>query len=194
MYAQFAPLQWICIVLIILSGVFINITRNGKASPVKKEADKGTILLFRIIYPLGIVGAFSIQFWDNFSLLKGFNASTLAWVGTLLFIAGMSLRWTAILQLKHAFTVKISIIENHTLHTKGVYSIIRHPSYTGLMLYYAGLGLLLGNALSFLMLIGVNALVLTTRIQKEERVLAENFGSEWDLYVSKTYRLIPYIF
>jgi protein-S-isoprenylcysteine O-methyltransferase len=194
MYKDYYLLQWTFIVLIIASGFFVNVTRNGRKGVVLKVVDKGTITLFRLLYPLGIMTAFGMQFWSNFSLIGWIQAETLCVVGTTLFISGMALRWSAILRLNNAFTVKISILENHQLITNGAFRFIRHPSYTGLLLYYAGLGLLMGNLISFLVLITMNVVVLIPRIKLEETALSEHFGIEWETYANKTYRLIPFVF
>jgi hypothetical protein len=47
----------------------------------------------------------------------------------------------------------VKIISNHQLNTSGIYKYIRHPSYTGLLLYYLGLALVIQNWMSLALLI-----------------------------------------
>ena len=74
--------------------------------------------------------------------------------------------------------------------TSGVYNVIRHPSYLGLLINS------LGWALAFRSGIGVllTALLippLLARINAEERLLGRQFGDEYDAYCRRTSRLIP---
>jgi len=76
------------------------------------------------------------------------------------------------------------------LATNGVYGVIRHPSYLGLVVTS------LGWALAFRSAVGVllAALIippLLARIRSEERLLRAQFGSEYDAYCARTSRLIP---
>ena len=81
----------------------------------------------------------------------------------------------------------------HKLVTSGVYGVIRHPSYLGLLVNS------LGWALAFRSGVGVLLTVLLippllARIRAEERMLRTEFGSEYDLYCIRTSRLIPTLY
>jgi protein-S-isoprenylcysteine O-methyltransferase Ste14 len=83
----------------------------------------------------------------------------------------------------------VAIQPGHTLVTSGVYSVIRHPSYMGLLVSS------LGWALAFRSGVGVllTALLippLLARIRAEE-TLRTHFGAEYDAYCIRTSRLIP---
>ena len=58
--------------------------------------------------------------------------------GVVLFVAGLLLRWWAIIVLGRFFTVDVSIAEGHELIESGPYRFIRHPSYTGALLAFLG--------------------------------------------------------
>jgi protein-S-isoprenylcysteine O-methyltransferase Ste14 len=84
----------------------------------------------------------------------------------------------------------VAIQPGHTLVTSGVYGFIRHPSYLGLLVNS------LGWALAFRSWVGVllTALLippLLARIRAEEGLLRSQFGGEYDVYCSRTSRLIP---
>jgi protein-S-isoprenylcysteine O-methyltransferase Ste14 len=86
----------------------------------------------------------------------------------------------------------VAIQPGHTLVTSGVYGVVRHPSYLGLLVNS------LGWALAFRSGVGV---LLTTllipplvaRIRAEERLLRSQFG-EYEGYRSHTSRLIPEVY
>jgi len=74
--------------------------------------------------------------------------------------------------------------------TGGIYAVIRHPSYLGLLL------LSLGWGLAFRSWIGVILTLLTippilARIRAEEALLRAHFGAEYEAYRTRTARLIP---
>src|SRR5690348_17282812 len=68
-------------------------------------------------------------------------------------IAGMLFRWTAIRTLGRFFTVDVAVHEGHAVVDSGPYRLVRHPSYTGLLLAFAGLGLAFQNWISLLALL-----------------------------------------
>ncbi|MFM1793567.1 MAG: hypothetical protein RLZZ252_1921 [Bacteroidota bacterium] len=181
------------IAIIAFSGILVNVTRNAKPQDLLKSYDGKTILWFRILYPSGIIASFICLYQGWGQWFKAVNP-TIFIVGFFLFISGLALRWVAILSLKRSFTVKISILENHQLKTDGVYRWMRHPSYTGLLMYYLGLGLVMNNFVSIVLLLLVNGLTLYQRIPLEEQALAEHFGEQWKSFAAKTKRLIPGIY
>ena len=59
----------------------------------------------------------------------------------MLFVAGLILRWWAIITLGRFFTVDVTIEKDHELVERGPFRIVRHPSYTGVLLAFVGLAL-----------------------------------------------------
>jgi protein-S-isoprenylcysteine O-methyltransferase Ste14 len=80
-----------------------------------------------------------------------------------------------------------------SLITTGVFTYIRHPLYSSLLLFSLGAFLkdpsFLGAGLIFTTALGV---YLTARI--EERFNLERFGEDYQLYMNETKRFIPHIF
>jgi Isoprenylcysteine carboxyl methyltransferase (ICMT) family len=110
--------------------------------------------------------------------------------GVLLFAAGGALRIWPVFVLGHRFSGLVAIQPGHQLVTSGVYRVIRHPSYLGLLVNA------LGWALAFRSAVGVllTALLLPpllARIRSEEKMLRTQFGPEYDAYRSRTARLLP---
>jgi protein-S-isoprenylcysteine O-methyltransferase Ste14 len=86
-----------------------------------------------------------------------------------------------------------AIQPGHRLVTSGAYSLIRHPSYLGLLVNS------LGWALAFrarvgLLLTALTIAPLVARIGAEERLLQSQFGGVHEAYCSRTARLIPGIY
>ena len=73
--------------------------------------------------------------------------------GLILIVCGLLVRWTAIVSLKHQFTVDVSITKEQRIIKKGIYRFVRHPAYAGSLLSFFGLGLFFANYLSMLIII-----------------------------------------
>ena len=110
------------------------------------------------------------------------------------FVAGLTLRWYAIVHLGRFFTVNVSIAADHRLIDTGPYRIVRHPSYTGALMAFLGLGLCMANWASLLSLLVPICLVFLRRIHVEEAVLLEALGDQYRDYMRRTKRLIPAIY
>jgi protein-S-isoprenylcysteine O-methyltransferase Ste14 len=127
---------------------------------------------------------------------KGFwtlDGDAIRWLGVVLFAAGGALRIWPVFVLGHRFSGLVAIQPGHKLVTSGVYGVIRHPSYLGLLVNS------LGWALAFRSGVGVLLTVLLippllARIRAEERMLRTEFGGEYDLYCTRTSRLIPTLY
>ena len=116
------------------------------------------------------------------------------WFGAGLFAAGAAWRWWSIVHLGRFFSVDVAIACDHRVVETGPYRVVRHPSYTGLLLQCAGLGVVLGTALSLFVIVVPTFLVLSHRIRVEEKALLANFGEDYEAYIRRTKRLLPGIF
>jgi len=161
---------------------------KGNLSPGEREdrANRWVIAAFGLI---GLLAAYLPAYSDR----KGFwvlDGEAIRWLGVVLFAAGGALRIWPVFVLGRRFSGLVAIQPGHTLVTSGVYRVIRHPSYLGLLVNS------LGWALAFRSGVGVllTALLvppLLARINAEERLLHTQFGHEYDAYRSRTSRLIP---
>jgi protein-S-isoprenylcysteine O-methyltransferase Ste14 len=86
----------------------------------------------------------------------------------------------------------IEIDKEQEVISTGLYSIVRHPMYFGVLIMYLPTPLALG---SYWGLIPMSTLFLTLglRIINEEKVLRENLAGYSDYCLKTRYRLIPYI-
>jgi len=110
--------------------------------------------------------------------------------GCILFLAGLALRWYSIGYLGRYFTVDVSIAAEHKLVDSGPYRYIRHPTYTGALLAFVGLGFCFGNWLTTLFLTLPIMAAFLWRIRIEERALLDALGKNYRAYMKRTNRLI----
>ena len=164
---------------------------SGNLSPGERE-DKGNRWVLAAFGVIGILLAYLPAYTDRKDFWT-FDGDAVRWLGVVLFAAGGALRIWPVFVLGRRFSGLVAIQPGHTLVTRGIYGVIRHPSYLGLLVNS------LGWALAFRSGVGVllTALLippLVARIRAEERLLHTQFGDEYDAYRSRTSRLLPGIY
>ena len=115
-------------------------------------------------------------------------------IGFAVLFIGMAIRGHAIYTLGRFFSVHVEMHADHKLIQSGLYQYVRHPSYTGLLVSFIGLGIALGNWLSLALLVIPIAVALAYRIEVEEKALTEEFGDAYTAYCVQAKRLIPWIY
>jgi protein-S-isoprenylcysteine O-methyltransferase Ste14 len=164
---------------------------SGNLSPGERE-DKGNRWVLAAFGVIGILLAYLPAYTDRKDFWT-FDGDAVRWLGVVLFAAGGALRIWPVFVLGRRFSGLVAIQPGHTLVTRGIYGVIRHPSYLGLLVNS------LGWALAFRSGVGVLLTALTippliARIRAEERLLRTQFGDEYDAYRSRTSRLVPGIY
>ena len=89
-----------------------------------------------------------------------------------LFALGQALRLLAIHELGGRWTVKVFTVPGESPVTGGIFRYLRHPNYLGVILEIAALPLIHGAWLSALVFSIANGVLLSRRIEAEERALA----------------------
>lgn len=109
-------------------------------------------------------------------------------------LLGVCWRRYAIHTLGRHFKGIVAIDPDQHLVQHGPYTLIRHPSYTGALLTMGGIGVMVGNWLSLLLITAGLFLGLLHRMAVEEHVLSQAFGDSYVIYMQRTKRLIPFIY
>jgi protein-S-isoprenylcysteine O-methyltransferase Ste14 len=148
-----------------------------------------------VIAVFGVVGLL-LGYLPAYTERQGFwviDGDAMRWLGVILFALGGALRIYPVFVLGRRFSGLVAIQSGHTLVTDGIYGVIRHPSYLGLLVNALGWALAFRSGVGVLM----TALlfpVLLARIRAEEKLLRSHFGDEYDRYCKRTSRLIPGIY
>lgn len=82
--------------------------------------------------------------------------------------------------------------KSHELIQHGIYKLVRHPIYTGLLLLFIGNTLIVGDYRGIIAVIIV-FVSFWFKLKKEEKLLTEAFGKMYIDYSAKTKALIPFI-
>jgi protein-S-isoprenylcysteine O-methyltransferase Ste14 len=163
--------------------------RAGKST---KQADRGSLALLWVAIVFGVTaGIYATHLAPGAAFQLPPAGMTVAVV---IFALGLVLRWWSILVLGKFFTVEVAIASDHKLVVRGPYKIVRHPSYSGLMLAFVGFALTLQNWVSLALVLVPIAAALAYRVRIEETALVGAFGDEYRNYSRTTKRLIPGIF
>ena len=114
--------------------------------------------------------------------------------GTVIFALGVVLRWWAIIHLGRFFTVDVALAADHRVIDTGPYRLMRHPSYTGLLLMYVGFALTLDNLIALPVVLIPVMLSLLQRMRIEETALLGALGENYAAYCRRTKRLVPMVY
>ena len=165
---------------------------RGRRVRTRINLDRGSLAAFDVSGVLSIPAGIVLGFTD-YGRVRAFEPYVAA-TGLVLLVAGTALRWAAIRALWSYFTVNVTILEGQRVVRRGLYGVVRHPSYTGLLLRYLGFGLAFANWLSAALVFLPLLCATVYRIRVEEAALREHFGEEYATYASVTKRLVPGIY
>ena len=166
----------------------VSLFAGGNVSPGVRE-DRGNRWVLAAFALLGLLDGFLPAYTDRLGLWT-IDGDAIRWIGVVLFAVGGALRIWPVFLLGDRFSGLVAIQPAHTLLTTGLYSIIRHPSYLGLLTNSLGWGLAFRSGVGVL----ITALLvppLLARIRAEEALLGSQFGDEYEAYRARTSRLIP---
>ena len=116
------------------------------------------------------------------------------WVGTAMMVSGSLLRRHCWRMLGTSFTGDVQARPDQEVVTRGAYSKLRHPSYTGAILINTGMGIALGTWAGALLLLVASFAVYGYRISVEERALLAAIGEPYREFMSTRKRLIPFVY
>jgi protein-S-isoprenylcysteine O-methyltransferase Ste14 len=177
-------------ILWFLSEVGLNILLRSKM-PDSQETDKNSIRIIWITIILSVTAGVFAAIKTNIPLVE---TNLLKYIGLILIIAGVVVRFTAIRTLGKFFTVNLAINNEHRLIDKGFYKYIRHPSYTGSLLSFLGLAVYFNNWICIPVILVPIITVFIFRINIEEKLLIQQPGLNYSEYIKRTKRLIPFVY
>ncbi len=173
------------------SEFLLGMVRRARAGSSALKDGNTTWVLWLVIFPCVFI-AYQIEFGfpqTGWPPQPWITASGIAVVAI-----GLLIRWYSIIYLGRFFTVNVAIAQDHQLIDTGPYRRVRHPSYTGALLAFIGLGVCMQNWLSLLILAVGPTAAFMHRIRVEEAALAGAFGERYLDYMLRTQRLIPGVY
>lgn len=163
--------------------------RRLSAGPIaEKERLQRIIMVFAIIgyISLLVVSALDHRFmWSSVPLFVVIAGNTLMLLG---------FHMIFLVYKENPFTfATIEVTDNQKVISTGAYAVVRHPMYSGSLLYLLGTPLALGSYWGLLVLAGTMPF-LAWRLFDEERFLSKNLQGYTEYCAKVHWRIIPRVF
>lgn len=177
------------LVVLVAQELFVNMRARGG---MDRTADAGSLRRITHLRNIAFLVGVASAYYPVLPLPGGRSADMAA--GAILMLCGLMLRWWAIAKLGIYFTGAVMTQECQKLVMDGPYRHVRHPAYTGAMLFYLGFGVAMGSVVGTVLITALMTHGFLNRIRVEERVMTGAFPDEYADYMKKTKRIIPYIY
>jgi protein-S-isoprenylcysteine O-methyltransferase Ste14 len=169
-----------------IGGVIVPAMRRGGAKVQRRNVGSSFLVIFSWVAVLGFTVVFAKM---GYGLLPDW----IYFIGIAVMLAGIVFRQWAIAVLGRYFSREIGVQKEHKVVETGPYRLIRHPSYTGVLIFYVGMGLAVQSFASILVAAAIFGIAYGYRIFVEEKVLISELGNNYAEYMKRTKRIIPYI-
>jgi protein-S-isoprenylcysteine O-methyltransferase Ste14 len=184
-------LAWELGSIYLVSEILLNLTRRSRSKTGTKQ-DRSTLGIIWLVIAVSVMAGVFVAF--NFRAAALPHGRIFASASVVLFVAGLILRWWAIISLGRFFTVGGTIEKDHDLVERGPFRIVRHPSYTGVLLAFMGLALSLRNWAALLVILLPIGAAFIHRMNVEEDALSRALGPRYAEYMKRTKRLVPFVY
>lgn len=170
--------------------IFIAVATRTRGGETKSQ-DRGTqiVLWVVIVVALTASGFLHAILRPNMPCPHGLRAISLA-----LLVAGLVVRIAAIVTLGRSFTANVATRETQTIVRRGLYRVVRHPSYLGMEIIFLAVGIHARNWICLAVCVVPTTLAVLWRIHVEEIALRAHFGDAYADYSRTTSRLLPGIY
>lgn len=164
---------------------------SGRSKGLKHSPD------WRPFFPLlvfhSLFTAFVMPYMDARDLWVLPGGDALRWVGLVVLAIGVALRLGPMLELGRRFVSVVALQPDHTVHTGGFYTWVRHPSYLGILLMDLGFAGVFRSVVA-LALMPVVFWMFKRRMDVEEAFMVDQFGSQYRDYMGRTRRILPGVY
>ncbi|MEN3368339.1 MAG: hypothetical protein V7609_482 [Verrucomicrobiota bacterium] len=184
------PIAGLLGLVYVASELFLTFTKRARTTGKSRDAQSWRLMW--IVITLSMYFGFLVAQKYRGAALPARELFTIA--GVTIFILALAFRMYAIWRLGRFFTVNVAIAADHQLIDSGPYRFVRHPSYTGALFAFFGIVLTMGNWLSFLVVMLPVFAVFVYRMNVEERALIAGLGDSYRAYITRTKRLIPFVY
>jgi len=159
---------------------------------VTEDNDKKSYLYLQLSFMLALLFA-TIDFVEKHYTRNGNWEPMVIYAGFALFVLSCLVRWWGFRSIGKYFNPRVSVYKNHKLVNTGAYEKIRHPLYLGSLLSFLAIPLVFNSWGAMLIILLTTVPALIYRMNIEEEFLIRHFGDEYEAYMQKTKKIIPWI-
>jgi len=184
----YAAVKWIWIVF----GIFWLLASFVQKRNLRRQST-GSRLLQTSIILVALAPFFVVD--RRFEILRRHlfpSPPEVQYLGVMVMLAGLGFAVWARFTLGRNWSGVVTVKQDHVLITRGPYTWVRHPIYSGILLILVGTALVLGTLLSCLEVAAV-ALAFWLKLRIEERFMTETFGQQYTEYRQRVKALVPYL-
>jgi protein-S-isoprenylcysteine O-methyltransferase Ste14 len=160
------------------------------ATRAKRDAEPDLGQSFGLLYALLL--AFALPHVPLFSFVNYAPVTTvLSIVGLAVFFVGTAFFVAARQALGRNWSQTVSMKEEQELVTTGPYHLVRHPMYAGGIVMSVGAAIVVGGA--FVCMLFTLLPIFLWRIGAEDRLMSQEFPTQYSSYMQHTRALIPFV-
>ena len=163
---------------------------NSKTDFIVEKKSSGDIILL-VFDGIGMIVPLVYVFSSWLDFADYYMPNWVGWIGIVLFMDAIILLYFSHAHLGNNWSPVLGIKEKHTLVTHGIYKYIRHPMYAAHILWAVAQILILHNWIAGFSFIIVMVPHYLLRVDKEEKMMLDQFGIEYEEYMKTTGRIIP---
>ena len=156
-----------------------------------RHANLGAEVVFRLLFLTGILMLPLAAAVAPGAQIPGYEVALV--VGVVLAWLGLLLRWWSFRTLGPYFTLVLKTSPEQAVVDRGPYRVLRHPSYTGLLMTVLGCALMVGNWVGLLACSAMVVAAMVYRIRIEERALVGALGETYLDFATTRARLLPFV-
>lgn len=181
-----------------LIGCFFRMEQRGRPDGEAKSLacgpfDRGSTRKLGGAYFVSIVTLLVAPVLNAFRI-GAIGPAAIGWVGIGLMLGGMALRFWATRVLGRFYTRTLRLADGQPVIDHGPYRILRHPGYSGVLVMWAGAGLATLNWVAAAGVILAMCAAYSYRIRREEEMLRSTLGPPYQIYMARTWRLVPFVY
>jgi protein-S-isoprenylcysteine O-methyltransferase Ste14 len=184
------PLNFVIVGFVVFCAIFLLMVKRSR-DETRKADPRSIVAIFIQALAFAIAWMIARKPLTPFLPIDWRAQYFVAAIIVLLVLASLIFVVAAVRTLGKQWSLQARVLEHHELIRRGPYRIVRHPIYTGMFGMLIVSSLAHGHWLGLVIASIVYYLGTMMRIRSEEKLLREQFGSEYDQYAREVPAFIP---
>ena len=184
------PLNFVIAGFVVFGAIFFFMARRSR-DKTRRADPRSIIAIFIQALAFAIAWMIGRKPFTPFLPIDWRAQYIVAAIIVLLVLASLIFVTAAVRTLGKQWSLQARVLEHHELIRRGPYRIVRHPIYTGMFGMLIVSSMAHGHWLGLIIASFVYYLGTVMRIKSEEKLLREQFGSEYDDYTREVPAFIP---